>query len=112
MTEVVKHPTRTPLSDVLRQNNPGLDAMLRAAEASTPEQREANIARAKRERAEVRKDRGVAYGLSQAVAQAEDRMGWKPGYILHLAQPYCGCYDGHDGWEYCQHAVDLGLRPW
>lgn len=40
-----------------------------------------------------------------------NKMGWTRGYAEHLVQPYCECWDGMDGWEYCQHARDLGLTP-
>jgi hypothetical protein len=39
------------------------------------------------------------------------RLGWTHEYALHILQPYCECYDGSDGWAYCQHAHDLGLVP-
>ena len=29
-------------------------------------------------------------------------------YAEHLMQPYCHCGHGWDGWDYCQHARDLG----
>lgn len=35
-------------------------------------------------------------------------------YGEHLMQPYCACQHGHDGWEFCRHAIDLGWpgREW
>ncbi|GIM88872.1 hypothetical protein [Paractinoplanes toevensis] len=46
--------------------------------------------------------------LESLLARVE-RWGWSRQYVEHLVQPYCECEDGRDGWEYCQHARDLGL---
>ena len=40
-----------------------------------------------------------------------DKLGFTREYAEHLVQPYCECYDGMDGWEYCQQARDEGLTP-
>lgn len=37
--------------------------------------------------------------------------GWSREFVEHLVQPYCACEDGQDGWEFCEHARDLGLAP-
>lgn len=41
-----------------------------------------------------------------------DKLGFSREYGEHLMQPYCYCDHGHDGWDYCAHAQDEGLRPW
>ncbi|GAA0528809.1 hypothetical protein GCM10010172_06770 [Paractinoplanes ferrugineus] len=38
-----------------------------------------------------------------------EKFGWSPALMWHLAQPYCYCEIGHDGWEWCRHAIDEGL---
>lgn len=98
MAEVDKYGGVVPMSEQL------LADMI----VPTPEQMEENRQRRKAERVAEREARAVPF-TADAV---EDRMGWKRGYLAHLAQPYCHCGDTCDGWEYCDHAYDLGLVPW
>lgn len=82
-----------------------IEAALVRAARMTPEEREENRRRYAAERAIEREARSVPFHPDLV----EDRMGWPRGYLAHLAQPYCDCGDTSDGWEYCEHARDLGL---
>lgn len=82
---------------------------------ATPQQRAAWAAE-NREREKAAAQRRAA--VREATPRREltldaliDKMGWTREYAEHLVQPYCGCEDGRDGWEYCEHARDLGLAP-
>lgn len=104
--EVQKYGIVVPVSDALmRDNDFSLEDALRLNATMTPEERAENVRRRAAERAAVRSSTTVRF----TAAAVEDRMGWKRGYLEHLAQPYCDCYDGYDGWDFCEHARDLGL---
>lgn len=61
---------------------------------------------AKRARAE---ERAAAAVVSLSLDALMDRMGWSREYAEHLVQLYCDCdIDREGGWEYCEHARDLG----
>ncbi len=75
---------------------------------ATPEQRREWERQAERERAE---ERATALRVELTVDALTNRLGWSRAYAEHVVQPYCECYSGMDGWEYCQHARDLGLIP-
>lgn len=38
-----------------------------------------------------------------------DKLGWSREYAEHFVQPYCICECTRDGWEHCDHAIDLNL---
>ena len=112
--KVEKHAVTIPVSSALISDGPDLAALFGRRAESTPEELAENERRQAQwaeERAAKRAEDSITLDPAATMAAAEERMGWKSGYIAHLAQPYCECYDGHDGWEYCQHATDLGLRP-
>ena len=74
---------------------------------ATPEQRE----QWQREAAERRaREREAASPVPLTVEALADAMGWSLAYAEHLVQPYCTCGPGDGGWDYCQHARDLGLN--
>src|SRR3954469_12714813 len=83
-----------------RQRTSDLDAALDRIMTSTAEQREQWRREAADKRAAEREQSAVAF----TPEVVERRMGWKPGYLAHLAQPYCDCGDNPHGWEYCSHA--------
>lgn len=73
---------------------------------STPEER----AEWKRQADERRvQERAVAETVPLTMDNLLSKLGFTEEYARHLVQPYCECYDGMDGWEYCEHARDLGL---
>jgi hypothetical protein len=79
------------------------------------QQREDRATEARRSKAERLRLGRERQRIEQSVimspsAQADlvcARFGWPSGYIAHLAQPYCECRPGYDGWVHCQHAYDL-----
>jgi hypothetical protein len=75
---------------------------------ATPEEREAWAEQSRRERAEKR---AAVVRRELTVDALIDKMMWSREYAEHLVQPYCECYDGMDGWEYCEHARDEGVTP-
>lgn len=70
--------------------------------AATPEQRQAWTEQAKQPAAKRK-----PLTLDALIK----RMNWSYEYAEHLVQPYCECYDGTDGWEYCRYAYDEGVTP-
>jgi len=110
--KVEKYAVTIRVSSALISSMPDLGDLFDRRRSVSPEEHAETMRKLAADRAAVRAEKFVGLGLSAAVAAAEERMGWKPGFIAHLAQPYCECYDGHDGWVYCEHAADLGLRPW
>lgn len=83
---------------------------------ATPEERAQWAAEGRQREAEVQAGRAaereaaprVPLTLDALLARVDD-WGWSREYVEHLVQPYCGCEDGRDGWEYCSHARDLGF---
>ena len=74
---------------------------------STPQERAARAARAMQTRAAER----IAAARAPLTMDALlDKLGFDRAYAEHLVQPYCYCSDSRDGWDYCQHAYDEGLR--
>ncbi|GLY08323.1 hypothetical protein Acsp01_87020 [Actinoplanes sp. NBRC 101535] len=73
---------------------------------ATPEDRAQRAADARARRSA---EREAADRVPFTVAGLAAKTGWTAGYIEHLVQPYCGCWQGYDGWEYCDHARDLGM---
>lgn len=109
--DVEKYGTMTPLSDALISRRPDGDPLRAAFERiarMTPEEMAANRERVRAERSEIREH---SPRVPFDPAAVEDKMGWKRGFLEHLAQPYCRCDVGYDGWDFCPHAVDLGLTP-
>lgn len=73
---------------------------------ATPEQRAQWAAEAKQRRAE---QRAAAAPVALTLDALIGKLGWSREYAEHVVQPYCECWDGMDGWEYCQYARDEGL---
>jgi len=74
---------------------------------ATPEQR----AQWTHEAAERREAQREAAGKTElSVGSICAKFGWTYAYALHFVQDYCTCgSDSEGGWDYCQHAYDLGL---
>ncbi len=81
-------------------------AALQAVWDATPEERAEWAAEAKADRAV---EREAAERVPLTLEALGESRGWSREYMEHLIQPYCGCRDGSDGWERCEHARDLGL---
>lgn len=63
-----------------------------------------------RERAERTQQRSQAAAPGELTVDALlGKLVFSREYAEHLMQPYCGCGHGWDGWDFCQHARDLGL---
>lgn len=92
-------------SEVLADAVEMRSAILRWTE-STPEERAQRYAEIRQQRVD---ERAAAERKPLTVEALLDKMGWSREYAEHLVQPYCECYDGMDGWEYCSHAYDEGL---
>ncbi|PRX23681.1 hypothetical protein [Actinoplanes italicus] len=77
----------------------------------TPEAMSARAAEERAERGQVREASPLAELTLDALWE---KLGFSREYAEHLVQPYCSCECGHDGWQYCQHANDLGWpdREW
>ncbi len=92
-----------------------LQESLQTALTATPEQRaqwrREAADREARELWERIQQRDEAQAVPLTLNALIAKMGWSPEYAKHLVQPYCGCEQGWDGWEFCQHARDLGLAP-
>lgn len=56
-------------------------------------------------------ERAAARRLPLTLDALIDDLNWTQEYAEHFVQPYCTCGDSRDGWDYCQHARDLGLTP-
>lgn len=54
-------------------------------------------------------ERAAVPRVELTMAALLDKIGWSREYAEHVVQPYCSCWDGMDGWEYCQHARDEDL---
>lgn len=74
--------------------------------AASPEQRAEWATEAKDKRAE---ERLQAEHVPLTLVAVLDRLGFSTEFAAHLVQPYCTCSVGSDGWDFCQHAYDLGL---
>lgn len=83
-----------------------LRVAMEAFRNSTPEQRAAWAEEARSERAAERAQERKPLTLEAVL----DKLGWSREYAEHYVQPYCECYDGRDGWEYCAHARDEALK--
>jgi hypothetical protein len=110
MFDVVKY------GHTLAASDEGLDAARETADTvnrwmnATPEERAGWAAKAKQRRAEERAAAIPVPLTLEALLARMERLGWSREYAEHLVQPYCECYDGRDGWEYCEHARDLGMN--
>jgi len=67
-----------------------------------------------RARAEREQQRAAAGQAELTLGALLSKLGFSDEYAQHLVQPYCRCECGHDGWEFCEHANDLGWpsRDW
>lgn len=115
--EAEKYGIVIPVSDTLRAEHEALVSSMDAWFALSPEERARRAAeheqRRRAERLAIREaagdiDMGADSELVRGICRHFD---WSPEYVRHLAQPYCDCgpeqYDG--GWDYCEHARDLGF---
>lgn len=104
--DVARHQAVIQISDeVLADARAFREAADRWANA-TPEQREQW---AREQDARRKAEREAAPRVELTLATLLDKLGFSRSYAEHLVQPYCDCYDGRDGWEFCQHARDEGL---
>jgi hypothetical protein len=95
------------VSDELVRDAAAFRRAFDSAMTATPEQRNEWAIRAKAER---KAEREAAEHVTPSLAALAEKFGWSESYIEHLCQPYCGCYVGADGWEYCLHVDDLDLN--
>lgn len=109
MTEPAKFGHTVPVSDeALAMTAETADAINRWMNA-TPAERAEWARQSDQRNAEQRQAaEHVPLTLDTLLTRLE-KWGWSREYVEHLVQPYCECEDGRDGWEYCQHARDLGL---
>ena len=82
------------------------DALL-SYHRATPQERAARADGAALTRAE---ERAAAERMPLTLDALLDKLGFDRAYAEHLVQPYCCCSDTADGWDYCQHVYDEGLR--
>jgi hypothetical protein len=108
--KVAKYGHTVSISGLLAEPD-ALSAAIRRAMSATPQERAQARREYDRRNAEERAAAEyVPLTLESLVLRLED-WGWSREYVEHLVQPYCKCEDGRDGWEFCQHARDLGLTP-
>jgi hypothetical protein len=108
--QVAKYGHTVSMSGLLAEPDVMATAMRRLM-SSTPQERAAAAREYDRRNAEERATAEyVPLTLDAVLTRVED-WGWSREYVEHLVQPYCKCEDGRDGWEFCQHARDLGLTP-
>lgn len=111
MDEVRKYGWVVPVSEALARDTltwQQIEESLQRTARMSPEERAAR----KREAEERRAAERVATPVQEdVVAGIANNLGLSPEFVRHLAQPYCRCdleqYGG--GWDYCDHARDLGL---
>lgn len=108
MMEVHKLTTMVPMSAEAYAEAKEAAASFQRFMNATPEQR-AEWARDAQERR--RAERAAATLVPLTLDALLDKLGFDSAYAEHLVQSYCTCGDGRDGWDYCQHARDLGLVP-
>jgi hypothetical protein len=108
---VAKFGITAPVSAAVQADADALRASIERWQNATPEERAEWARQTDQLTAEKRRAvEQVPLTLDTLLARV-DRWGWSREYVEHLVQPYCECEDGMDGWEYCQHARDLGLTP-
>lgn len=95
-----------PVSEELHAEGEATRQVLAQWMNATPEERAAWAAEAVVARAA---ERAAAVPVPLTLGALLDKLGFDRVYAEHLVQPYCECRDGRDGWDYCQHAQDLGL---
>lgn len=103
---ILKYEHILPVSDEAAATSRLVAASIRRWMDATPQERAAWAAEAEQVRV---RERAAAEHVPLTLDALLDKMGWSEEYAKHLVQPYCECWDGMDGWEYCQHARDLGL---
>lgn len=108
MMEVHKLTAVVPMSAEAYADAQDLAAGYQRYMDATPEQR-AEWAREAEERR--RAERAAATPVALTLDALLEKLYWSREYAEHLVQPYCTCGDSMDGWDYCQHARDLGLTP-
>lgn len=112
--EIIRQEYYVPVSEGLIADNEGLrEAIERTLRTPTPVEREQYAAwreQRKQERAAVR--RGSTLVEVAYVERLLGRLGWGERYALHFVQDYCRCEQGSEGWERCEHAIDLGIEVW
>lgn len=97
-----------PASDELLADAEAIRDAFREWMDATPERRERWAREAAGRRATEREASTVAALSLDALL---GKLNFTEQYAAHLVQPYCTCGDGLDGWDYCEHARDLGLVP-
>jgi hypothetical protein len=104
--QVLKAAAVVPIVDELLAAGQGMSAGLNRWMAATPEERDQWARDLAAQRAA---ERAAAAPAPFTLAGLLDKLGFSCEYAEHLVQPYCNCEDTNDGWDYCQHARDLGL---
>lgn len=124
--EVTKHGVALPVSDEHVAVSVGgllanatllsrrLSERMEPAMNATPLQRAQWAAEAARHAATAAEERAAVRASTEVVPLTLETLmesrGWDRKYAEHLVQPYCECEpDREGGWEFCQHARDLGL---
>lgn len=106
--EVTRCTSLLPVSTEALADAAELDTAMRRWWTAAPEERAAWAAEAAAAR---QVERGRAALVPLTLAAVLDKLGWSEEYATHVVQPYCTCGDGYDGWDWCEHARDLGLTP-
>jgi len=104
--EVIKATALVPASAEALSDGREAAAAFRRWMTATPEERTQWADDQKRLR---EADRATAEKMPLTLETLLDKLGFSREYAEHLMQPYCDCGDGSDGWDYCQHAYDLGF---
>ncbi len=108
---VVKYGQALPVSAERLADGEATAATFKRWRNASPQERAEWACRADQRSAEKRAAAEVVPLTLDTLLSRIDKWGWSREYAEHLVQPYCECWDGRDGWEYCQHARDLGLVP-
>jgi hypothetical protein len=98
-----------PISDELLAEVRETQAALHRWMTATPEERAEWAEQQRQARAAERA--ATADRAPLTIDALVGKLGWSQAYAEHFVQPYCECFDGMDGWEYCQHARDEGVTP-
>jgi hypothetical protein len=105
--DVYKVAYMTPVSTEAAYDALGLGQAFERFMSATPEQR---AAWAEDARAERSRERQVAERRPLTLDALLDKLGFSREYAEHIVQSYCTCGDTSDGWDYCAHAYDGGVR--
>ena len=101
--------------ELLEDSVPHITDMIQHWMTATPEERAARAVESQRLAAQQKIERAAMRDANPVVELTLeallDKLGWSTEYATHTVQPYCTCEEGLEGWERCDHAVDLELLP-